>query len=235
MSGFLAFDRRFRKVSRRLNYPVDLLSDRIQQSRVFTFVYTRDEHAIANTHTHTHTHTAKFLLESSLQGKSKMVLLIPAFQQPAMLGNTLWLNAQKLGVGGHSNLCVQNQNCLDCCFLHRMANENQNARTTDPQLYLRTPLIESFPMSRLAGCRVHLKLENLQPSSSFKIRGIGHHIKHVRSCCVCVCGGGSAILAGFWSTCMQSGVKPFNPEVVLSTEWCLIDLAQSIVRVQPKQ
>jgi len=41
-------------------------------------------------------------------------------------------------------------------------------------LHIKTPLIESSPLSKKTGCQVLLKLENTQPSGSFKIRGIGH-------------------------------------------------------------
>ncbi|CAG2159947.1 pyridoxal-phosphate dependent enzyme [Cupriavidus numazuensis] len=41
-------------------------------------------------------------------------------------------------------------------------------------LHIETPLVESRPLSVLAGRRVWLKLEALQPPGSFKIRGIGH-------------------------------------------------------------
>ncbi|OJD13059.1 hypothetical protein AJ78_06451, partial [Emergomyces pasteurianus Ep9510] len=37
-----------------------------------------------------------------------------------------------------------------------------------PKPWRETPLIESEPLSRLAGCRIFLKLENLQPGGSFK-------------------------------------------------------------------
>ena len=40
-------------------------------------------------------------------------------------------------------------------------------------LHVRTPCIDSVALSQKTGCRVHLKLENTQPSGSFKIRGIG--------------------------------------------------------------
>jgi L-serine/L-threonine ammonia-lyase len=40
-------------------------------------------------------------------------------------------------------------------------------------LHIRTPLVESLSLSETWGKRVLLKLENLQPASSFKIRGIG--------------------------------------------------------------
>ncbi|KAJ5585191.1 tryptophan synthase beta subunit-like PLP-dependent enzyme [Penicillium hispanicum] len=43
--------------------------------------------------------------------------------------------------------------------------------------WIETPLIESATFSQLAGCRVFLKLELLQPSGSFKSRGIGNLIR----------------------------------------------------------
>ena len=46
------------------------------------------------------------------------------------------------------------------------------------QPWISTPLKESLSVSRAAGCKVYLKLENLQPSGSFKSRGIGHLILH---------------------------------------------------------
>ncbi len=41
-------------------------------------------------------------------------------------------------------------------------------------LHIETPLIESVPLSRKVDGKVWLKLEALQPSGSFKLRGIGH-------------------------------------------------------------
>ncbi|WP_460415783.1 pyridoxal-phosphate dependent enzyme [Pseudomonas sp. microsymbiont 2] len=41
-------------------------------------------------------------------------------------------------------------------------------------LHIRTPLIESRPLSLSAGRPVWLKLEALQPCGSFKLRGVGH-------------------------------------------------------------
>jgi L-serine/L-threonine ammonia-lyase len=40
-------------------------------------------------------------------------------------------------------------------------------------LHIRTPLVESFSLSARTGKRILLKMENLQPVGSFKIRGIG--------------------------------------------------------------
>jgi L-serine/L-threonine ammonia-lyase len=41
-------------------------------------------------------------------------------------------------------------------------------------LHIETPLIESVPLARSVKGRVWLKMEGLQPSGSFKLRGIGH-------------------------------------------------------------
>lgn len=45
--------------------------------------------------------------------------------------------------------------------------------------HLNTPLLESAAMSKLVGTTVYLKMENSQPSGSFKIRGIGHLCQQV--------------------------------------------------------
>jgi len=45
-------------------------------------------------------------------------------------------------------------------------------------LHIHTPLIESLPLSGIAGARVWLKMEALQPSGSFKLRGIGRACSH---------------------------------------------------------
>ena len=41
-------------------------------------------------------------------------------------------------------------------------------------LHIETPLVESIPMAKKVNGKVWLKLEALQPSGSFKIRGIGN-------------------------------------------------------------
>uniref|UniRef100_L2FMA8 L-serine ammonia-lyase n=1 Tax=Colletotrichum fructicola (strain Nara gc5) TaxID=1213859 RepID=L2FMA8_COLFN len=40
--------------------------------------------------------------------------------------------------------------------------------------WIQTPCIASAPLSRIAGCNIFLKLENHQPSGSFKSRGVGN-------------------------------------------------------------
>jgi hypothetical protein len=47
------------------------------------------------------------------------------------------------------------------------------ARAARMSLSIKTPLLESLPLSQLNGTRVLMKMESAQPSGSFKIRGIG--------------------------------------------------------------
>ncbi|XP_069414150.1 serine dehydratase-like isoform X2 [Ovis canadensis] len=42
-----------------------------------------------------------------------------------------------------------------------------------------TPLLESWALSQVAGMPVFLKYENVQPTGSFKIRGIGHFCQEI--------------------------------------------------------
>ena len=48
-------------------------------------------------------------------------------------------------------------------------------------LHYKTPLVESRPLSKILGSSVYLKLEALQPTGSFKIRGIGRACQIARS------------------------------------------------------
>jgi len=49
-----------------------------------------------------------------------------------------------------------------------------------PRPWRETPLIHSSILSKHAGCQIYLKLENLQPSGSFKSRGVGNFLlKHL--------------------------------------------------------
>ncbi|XP_077317402.1 L-serine dehydratase/L-threonine deaminase-like isoform X2 [Lithobates pipiens] len=74
-------------------------------------------------------------------------------------------------------------------------------------LHLNTPLRNSVPLSKLSGTKVYLKLDNAQPTGSFKIRGIGHLCKTwaERGCIHFVCSsGGNAGLATAYSARMLS-------------------------------
>ena len=52
-----------------------------------------------------------------------------------------------------------------------MSNSVTAQLPEDVQLHVQTPLIFSAPLSKVADRPVFLKLENTQPSGSFKLRG----------------------------------------------------------------
>ncbi|KAI0807249.1 tryptophan synthase beta subunit-like PLP-dependent enzyme [Fomes fomentarius] len=72
------------------------------------------------------------------------------------------------------------------------------------KLWLETPLIRSIHISSLLGCNAYLKLETLQPSQSFKARGISYFAQHaVRThgpaVQLVIASGGNAGLAAAWA------------------------------------
>lgn len=58
-----------------------------------------------------------------------------------------------------------------------MESGSSSTKGRDAPLHIVSPLLESPTLSELCGRQVLLKMDNTQPSGSFKIRGIGHHIK----------------------------------------------------------
>uniref|UniRef100_A0A8D2JCM6 L-serine deaminase n=1 Tax=Varanus komodoensis TaxID=61221 RepID=A0A8D2JCM6_VARKO len=61
--------------------------------------------------------------------------------------------------------------------------------------HLVTPVLESMALSRAAGTQVYMKLENVQPAGSFKIRGIGYFCQQVSGYRCTKDSGGNAGLA----------------------------------------
>ncbi len=61
--------------------------------------------------------------------------------------------------------------------------------TALPSFHVRTPLLESHPMSAALGARVLLKMEAFQPVGSFKIRGLG------RACARAVADGAKRLVS----------------------------------------
>jgi len=59
---------------------------------------------------------------------------------------------------------------------------------TERPLHVVTPLLKSRKFSDKVGANVWLKLESVQNSGSFKLRGIGHFCKKVCECGVHVSG-----------------------------------------------
>ncbi|XP_061600454.1 serine dehydratase-like [Cololabis saira] len=66
--------------------------------------------------------------------------------------------------------------------------------------HLNTPLLESVGMSKRLGTTVYLKMENSQPSGSFKVRGIGHLCQQLAGQSkgvVCASGGNAGMAAAY--------------------------------------
>lgn len=72
-----------------------------------------------------------------------------------------------------------------------------------------SPVLESLPLSKAAGTKVFMKMENVQPSGSFKIRGIGHLCQDVSVGMVCA--GGCS-----WPHGGHSGRTQPSPSLFLS-------------------
>lgn len=76
--------------------------------------------------------------------------------------------------------------------LHGRASVTTEAMAAQPSraqkpFHIVSPVLESLPLSRAAGTKVYMKLENVQPTGSFKIRGIGHLCQEVRVPGRCSC------------------------------------------------
>ncbi|XP_037652187.1 serine dehydratase-like isoform X1 [Sebastes umbrosus] len=72
--------------------------------------------------------------------------------------------------------------------------------TMAKHFHLNTPLLESVSMSKCVGTTVYLKMENSQPSGSFKIRGIGHLCQQLAKeskGVVCSSGGNAGMAAAY--------------------------------------
>ena len=62
-----------------------------------------------------------------------------------------------------------------------MRAADPTGKMSTPYLHIETPLIESVPLSRTGKSKIWLKMEALQPSGSFKLRGIGLACQHYLS------------------------------------------------------
>lgn len=89
-------------------------------------------------------------------------------------------------------------------------------QTTDQPLHVATPLIQSQPLSEIVGFPVYLKLENTQPSASFKIRGIGNlcqkAVKNGSHHIVCSSGGNAGMAATYAARKLNVPATIFVPE-----------------------
>jgi L-serine/L-threonine ammonia-lyase len=83
-------------------------------------------------------------------------------------------------------------------------------------LHIETPLVESHPLSQCLGCSVWLKMEALQPSDSFKLRGIGHacamHAQRGVRRFVCSSGGNAGLAVAYCGRRMDIPVTVIVPD-----------------------
>ncbi|XP_054501688.2 serine dehydratase-like [Agelaius phoeniceus] len=82
-----------------------------------------------------------------------------------------------------------------------MAAQPVGGQKPQKPFHVVTPVLESLSLSKAVGTKVFMKMENVQPSGSFKIRGIGHLCQDAaRKGCqrfVCSSGGNAGLAAAF--------------------------------------
>ena len=93
-------------------------------------------------------------------------------------------------------------------------------------LHVDTPLLESLPLSLAAGRGVWLKLDALQPSGSFKLRGIGHacEVHHERGArrFVTSSGGNAGLAVAYAGRRLGTAVLVVVPESTTDTAIALL-------------
>ncbi|NNF46600.1 MAG: pyridoxal-phosphate dependent enzyme [Desulfofustis sp.] len=95
-------------------------------------------------------------------------------------------------------------------------------------LHIKTPLLESTPLSRISASRVWLKMEAMQPSGSFKLRGIGrvchHHVSRGVQRLISSSGGNAGLAVAY---CGRKLGVPVTVVVPVSTPERAIDTIRS--------
>ena len=103
-------------------------------------------------------------------------------------------------------------------------------------LHIETPLIESDPLARSLEGRVWLKMEGLQPSGSFKLRGIGHacqtHLSEGAKRFVSSSGGNAGIAVAYCGRKLGVPVTVVVPETTSQRAIEVIAQEQAEVIVQ---
>lgn len=85
------------------------------------------------------------------------------------------------------------------------------------ELYIKTPLLESLELSEISRSHVYLKMEALQPSGSFKNRGIGyicHHLAHMEKAqsFISSSGGNAGLAVAYSGRLLKVPVKVIIPQ-----------------------
>ena len=102
-------------------------------------------------------------------------------------------------------------------------------------LHIQTPLIESRALSELLSRPVWLKLENTQPSGSFKLRGIGHacqwHVRQGATGFVSSSGGNAGLAVAYAGRKLGVPVTVVVPETATERAKELIRMEEATVIV----
>ncbi|XP_053938855.1 serine dehydratase-like isoform X2 [Cuculus canorus] len=84
-----------------------------------------------------------------------------------------------------------------------------------------SPTLESLALSKAAGTKVYMKLENVQPTGSFKIRGIGHFCQETaKTGChhfVCSSGGNAGMAAAYAAKKLGLPITVVVPSTTIPT------------------
>ncbi|XP_031984183.1 serine dehydratase-like [Corvus moneduloides] len=101
-----------------------------------------------------------------------------------------------------------------------------------------SPVLESLPLSKAVGTKVFMKLENVQPSGSFKIRGIGHLCQDAaRKGCrhfVCSSGGNAGLAAAYAARKLGLPITVVVPSSSGPTPVCKLEELGATVEVYGK-
>lgn len=102
-------------------------------------------------------------------------------------------------------------------------------------LHIETPLVESRPLSLASGKSVWLKLEALQPSGSFKLRGLGvaceTHYRNGARRFVCSSGGNAGLAVAYAGRVLGVPVVVVVPETTTARAIALLQQEQAEVIV----
>ncbi len=105
-------------------------------------------------------------------------------------------------------------------------------------LHIETPLIEMIPLAHCLPGKVWLKMEALQPSGSFKLRGIGHacqrHAGQGATEFVCSSGGNAGVAVAYSGRMLGIPVTVVVPESTTKKAIEVIRQQQAIVIVKGK-
>lgn len=105
-------------------------------------------------------------------------------------------------------------------------------------LSIKTPLLQSLPLSQRVGARVWMKMEAMQPGGSFKIRGVGfaceqHHAKGAQRF-ICSSGGNAGLAVAYAGRRLGAPVIVVVPETTSARARSLLGLEGAEVIVHGK-